>query len=174
MKKSGKRSLLALVVMAGGLAACSAALAPQAATGPQFDITVARAGDTVAPSREDDITYLDVRSERGIGEAAVIRNNAAWPGQMALRFHLTGLEELQLSYGDTRLALSVTTSGQILQSVSSGAEGEVATAVGDPYWMDVSVEEVKGAGKQFIITLPADFYAQAPPSFDFGWIDFYR
>lgn len=173
-RKHGKQALLALLVMAGGLTACSAALAPQEEADPGLDITVPRTGDSVASSAEGDVTYLDVRSDRGIGEAMIARGRAAWPRKIALRFHLAGLEALRISYGDTSLALSVTTSGRILQSASSGGAREVQTAVGEPYWMDVAVEQKDGADKLFIVGLPADFYAQAPQSFDFGWIDFYR
>lgn len=171
--RPARGTLFALCFFAGGLVACGAAALPQMPLGPSFDITVPGAADDVTMTTSGDAAFIEVRSERGIGEAGVALRRGLWPANLALRLHLKGLEGLQVAYGDTKLALSVNTSGQVLQSASTADEGEIATAVGSPYWMDVVVQE-SDAGRVYVVTLPADFFAATPATLDFSWIDFYR
>jgi len=180
-KRTSRRALLALLVVAAGLAACTTAGSEGATAVPEYEISSTKAGDDVTITTENGTAFANVRSESGIGQAAVALLAGQWPQEMTLRFYLAGLEGLQLNYGDTKIALSVTRSGEIVQGATSGDGGEIATDAESPYWMSVTFvnaagESVPDATRDgaILVTMPTDFRVTDPTSFELEWIDFYR
>jgi hypothetical protein len=180
-KKLPRRTLLAMLLLTSGLAACTTSAPPSDSRAPEYDIVTPGAGDTVTISTKEDGTFIDVRSDRGIGKATVTLAAGQWPEGLTLRFYLAGLESLQLDYEDTKVALSVTTSSQILESANSADSGEIATDPNSPYWMAVTFVDADGQATAtttrdgaILVTMPPDFFAINPRSFGLNWIDFYR
>lgn len=173
--------ILSLLLLAGGLAACTAvSISPSSAT-PQYEISVPGAEDSLTMTVANGATFADIHSTRGIGEASVALVAGEWPAGLTLRFYLDGLESLQLAYGDTKIALSLTTSGPVLQSASTADGGEIATTEESPYHLAVSYVDAEGqpvadkvTGGAILVAMPADFFASDAQAFDLSWIDFYR
>ncbi len=131
-----------------------------------------------------DTAVFDITSPSGIGGATVQLSSGEWLPTIVLRFHLNGLEEMTLTYGEptaetaaTTIALNISsTDSQIYQSTNDEPIDE-----GSPYWLDVSLLNEDGTTGQIPlqngtieVTLPPDFHAQNPISFHIRWIDFYR
>jgi hypothetical protein len=175
------QTLIALFLIAAGLAACTTAVPPSDSAQPYYEITTANVGDDVSIVSEQGTAFVDVRSERGIGETNITLSRGSWPTAMTLRFYLAGLEGMQLDYGSTKVALSINTSGQILQSATTADNGEISTEPASPYWMNVSyidAQELPVARAvhdgAILVTLPPDFFSSSPETFNLNWIDFYR
>lgn len=140
-------------------------------------ITTEGAGTKVAVQLSGDTAVFDITSPSGIGGANVQLSSGEWRRTMRLRFHLSGLEEMVLTYGDTAVTLNISsTDSQVRQSVNDAPIDNRS-----PYWMDVSLKNEDGRAGQIPlqngtieVTLPRDFHSQNPNSFHVSWIDFYR
>lgn len=124
----------------------------------------------------------DIISESGIGNEMFQRPADGWAREIVLRFHLKGLEEMRLQFGDTAVTLSIASSGQqeIWQSVSQNGQNQTLQP-GDPNWMQVVIlndDSTPGSipleNGTINVLLPASFYEADPESFTLSWIDFYR
>lgn len=138
-----------------------------------FGINTQKTDDEVAVEIGGDggTAVFDITSPSGIGGAAVELLSGEWPGEIRLRYHLSGLEEMRFAYDDVQVTVSVssTATGEIRQQVSvAGKPAQPITAV-SPYWMPYQRES-----DAFTFQLPPNFYKTAPASFSLNWIDFYR
>jgi hypothetical protein len=126
---------------------------------------------------QGDTAVFDITSPTGIGGANVQLSSGEWLPHIVLRFHLNGLEEMTLMYGDTAVTVNVSsTDSQIYQS----ANGETID-VHSPYWTAVSLKNEDGSAGQIPlengtieVTLPSDFHTQNPAGFHINWVDFFR
>jgi hypothetical protein len=153
-----------------GLAGCIRVGGPAAAT---FGVSTQKAEDvvTVEIGEAGQTAVFDITSPSGIGGAEVELLSGAWPGEIRLRYHLPGLEEMRFAYDEVQVTASVssTGTGEVRQAVSlAGQPAQPITAV-SPYWMPYQRQS-----NAFEFQLPADFYQAAPAAFSLNWIDFYR
>lgn len=126
---------------------------------------------------EGDTAVFDITSPTGIGGANVQLSSGDWRPTVILRFHLNGLEEMTLTYGETSTAVNISsTDSQVSQSANN-----TPIDSGSPYWLNVSLQNEDGSAGQvplengtIEVTLPPDFHTQNPDSFHIRWIDFYR
>lgn len=121
---------------------------------------------------------VDVFSPTGIGAASVALASGERPANLAMRFHLKGLEELRFTYGATTVKVSASSRPQapVLESVIT-AEGEQTISADSPYWMKaewVDGKAQRDTGGYFLVWAPQDFATADPWKFDISWIDFYR
>jgi hypothetical protein len=145
-------------------------------------ITTEGAGDEVKMVLEGETAVLDIHSETGIGGAQVQLQSGTWPPEMVLRFHLSGLEEMTLIYGETTLTLNVSSHGDnaIWQSITQNGNTE-EIGPDSPYWMNVSLTAADGSPASIPldkgtiqVTIPKDITQSDQTSFTIQWIDFYR
>ncbi len=166
---------LLLLLLALPLASCYSQTPP--APPSLTVITTEGAGTKVAVQLSGDTAVFDITSPSGIGGAKVQLSSGEWRRTMRLRFHLNGLEEMVLTYGDTAVTLNISsTDSQVRQSVN-----DAPIDSSSPYWMPVSLKNEDGNADQIPltngtieVTLPPDFHSQNPNSFHIRWIDFYR
>ena len=176
-----RRSLFALVWTAVGLAACTGSLKPGTGGEPQLHVESDRPSAQVTVSYEENRAIVDVHSDNGIGRATVKLVSGKWPHSILMRFHLQGLENLQFSYDETAVVLSINTQNMILQSVSTSGEDQQMIDEGSGYWMPVTFVDRGGspadspsAGGVIEVGIPPNFLAGAYNEFTINWIDFYR
>lgn len=167
--------LLAAALAGSVLAACAAPPVSEPDT-PEFDIATDKPDNVVTVTADGERLLVDVQSGSGIGSAGVRLAAGAMPPVVLMRFHLRGLEEMTLAFGDTIVRLSVPSSVDrpVLQSVIEAGQ-ERAITPASPYWMDVA-QPVAGeaAASVFEVTSPQAFADSPPTNFTLGWIDFYR
>lgn len=122
---------------------------------------------------------IDIRSETGIGSAAVEQILDAKPTSLTLRFHLKGLEELRFTYAGAQVALHVSSLGENGVSQEVTLPGGEAQSIGpdSPYWMAVRLpagQTIPLTGGAIEVTAPRAFLKSDAHSFSLRWIDFYR
>ena len=127
---------------------------------------------------------FDITSPTGIGGATVQLSSGEWMSAITLRFHLNGLEEMTLTYGEPTAETAATTINLNISSTDSQVYQSINDTLIDedsPYWLDVSLLNEDGSAGQvplqngtIEVTLPSDFHTQNPNSFHISWIDFYR
>lgn len=181
MPASRIATTLAVFTLAAG---CSGSTAPDSTGNPTGDpadlaiaITTDRQEDTVSLQAEGDATVLDIVSDRGIGGADFARNGDSWPRPLILRFHLAGLEQLDVAYGDVHIVLSIASSGdRRISGKLRGADGEQPIDSTSPYWPEPTIVAGSGADdKGYIdVALPGDFFAGDHRGFAIDWVDFFR
>lgn len=145
-------------------------------------VTTEGTNNQVKTAQVEETAVFNVHSETGIGGAQIQLQSGEWRPTMLLRFHLSGLEEMKLTYGDAIIALNVSSLGgnEVRQSVTRDGNTETLTA-DSPYWLDVAVKAEDGSAgtipleKGTIdVTMPPHFYETHQPAFTINWIDFYR
>ncbi len=129
---------------------------------------------------------VDITSPTGIGSAEIEKTAGQWPGQIVLRFHLQGLEEMHFHYGDTTLQVNVVNHGAnpVTETVSRNGETETlqpGNLLNAQYWMGVEILNADGSpgaiplNNGYIdVTVPPDFFRSKESTFTISWIDFYR
>ena len=101
-----------------------------------------------------------------------------------MRFLLKGLEKLEVVYGQTAVAASLSSAPEygVIESVRQDADGqEREISPESPYWMAVTLVPAGGAQaavplqKGYIeVQLPADFLIGEERALTFRWVDFFR
>ena len=171
---------LILILFLMGFAAGCATFAPSTRQPLLVVITTEGSNNKVATEMEGETAVYNIESETGIGGAQVQLQSGEWPPAMILRFHLTGLEEMTLTYGEAATAVTL--------NISSHGDNEIHQTVNDapispddPRWLTVIITNEDGSSGTIPlengtieVTLPKDFYEVAPTSFHINWIDFYR
>jgi hypothetical protein len=142
-------------------------------------ITVVTEGDNnqVTPVQEDGATIIDVQSPVGIGGADITFLAEPLPAEILLRFHLRGLEDLRFRYGETEIALAVSSmqDRSVRENLVAPDGTETPIEPGDPHWMDVEVVNGYLSPETRIeVTVPPDFHVTEQSRFQIHWIDFYR
>ena len=128
---------------------------------------------------DGDKAIIEIFSESGIGDAAFEFIDQPMPKQLAMRFHLRGLEELRFAYGETvvTVALSSTGDNDIRQSINRAGGESVATQAASPYWMKLrlaSRDKIPLREGYIEVEAPEDFFASGARKISIQWIDFYR
>ncbi len=146
---------------------------------PPYRVGDLQTGDEVAVTAVDRAITIDIRSNSGIGSAAVEQIIDTKPTLLTLRFHLTGLEELRFSYDSTQVAVRVSSRGEndVSQEVRL-PEGDAQSIGPDsPYWMAVRLpdgQRIPLTDGVIEVTAPRAFLESGARSFSLRWIDFYR
>lgn len=139
---------------------------------------------------EGERTIIDFSKLTGIDRCVIKRTGDAWPKQMALRLHLSGLESLSVKAGDTVLGWAVSSTGEptFSRSVSTGdieidlntkgLKGKeeflaAAKIVRDPS-IASSERLIPLKNGYFEIELPAALFQRNPEQLRLQWIDFFR
>lgn len=165
------------ILLAILIAACR-----QAADQPAFAIETS--GDTTVDFMvmdDEDTAVFDIISPRGIGDTTITRHSSEWPQTVILRFHLTGLENLDFSYTDINIKVEISSHGgnEIRQSVTQDGLTEIITNSSE-FWMPVAISPTEGeatiplAAGTIDVQIPPAFYQRNPKTFQIQWIDFYR
>jgi hypothetical protein len=170
--------LLVCILMAG----CAAPPGTPETSPPVFTVNAEGDGNELTVSTEGESVIIDVHSKSGIGNANIDLASGARPEKIVLRLHLTGLEELQLSYDQTTITASVSSrdSRNVLQSLATHDEGERSITPENPFWLDIAIVSDQATPNlpldqgYFEITLPEGLLTEADRSFSIRWVDFYR
>ena len=173
-------------VCAGLLLSCAALLLLGAcgSTGAgRIELTVVpeKPGTRIDVSSAGGQAIVDIWSPEGIGGAQIELTSPGMPSQIVLRLHLRGLEELRLTYGNTAITASLSSTGdQAIHQQRSGAQEEALTET-SPYWMPIRLVPAEGApaaipleAGYIEVEAPHDLIAGGQRSFSIHWIDFYR
>jgi hypothetical protein len=166
-----------LILSALLLGAC----APRQIIRPVFEIQATKPEDQVAFTWKDETAYFDIESPDGIGEAYIVRTEGDLPKIIVLRFHLRGLESLQVRFDTHQIQISVSSQSDhtILERARlNQAEDESSLTSDSEYWIPIEIiSETKAiplTDGYFQVLLPRAFYAAKPREFSIEWIDFYR
>lgn len=160
------------------LVGCAALSDAPGLSAPQFDITIDGAGNRVLLGQEQDLTVIEVYSPGGIGGATIRLVEGTPPARLALRLHLSGLEELRLGQGETQLSLAVSSRGEgvVYEALHSADGQEQPINPAHPLWLAVTrpTPTAKTADGYFQIALPPIFLQTSGATLSLHWIDFYR
>lgn len=134
-------------------------------------------GNTVSlETIDNNQTIVQVFSEDGWGNADINLSSEIYPSQITLRFHLSGLEQLTMEYGDSTHLLSLSSSGDFdVRQTMTNAAGSSEIAESSSDWAPAGSVESNGTSVEYIdITMPASFVEQQIRNFSIQWVDFYR
>jgi hypothetical protein len=150
---------------------------------PKFNVKTRKMADTVQIEGDQARVVLSVKSPSGIGSAIIDRVEKSWPGAVALKLHLGGLESLVISNGKEKLSVAVSSQdGKPRVRVwKDDKEGEPLDSKSS-HWMEVRIVGADGKPAEalplkngtFEMTLPRALLEGNPPSLTVQWIDFYR
>lgn len=176
---------LSLALLAVGLlwlAACQ----PTTETEPLIQVSMDKQGDTAEVTLEDDRAIIDVTSPQGIGGMHVSLEEGAWPAEVVVRLHLSGLERLEIGYDQFVIATGLSSNSSpdpalMLYVKNENGEVEESSPSSDVYYPTIEIVTDDGSegsipleNGYFQVTMPAHFYQTAPDAFTLQWIDFYR
>jgi hypothetical protein len=113
-----------------------------------------KSGDSITVLTDDDRTVLDVYSKSGIGRVELSSANGNWPRPIIIRFHLGGLEALDIDNGHIRLDTY-----KLITLVDKERRGPPATPIGEGYYE---------------VTLPNALFDGNSETIFVQWIDFLR
>jgi hypothetical protein len=149
---------------------------------PAFTVITKNPDDQASIEYANGAGWIDIHSPTGIGYADLELESGIMPGEIVLRLHLKGLEQLQLISPQESIRDYVSSGGafHITEEtiVSSGTES--ALLPGHPLWMEIQVVSEQSEKKipleegYFEVTIPREFLQKAGTSFRVEWIDFYR
>ena len=163
---------------------CMQACTPAQPARPVIKVRPNRPDAQIRTSTSQEQTVIEVSSPSGIGSADFEMAAGPDPRRIVLRLLLQGLEQLDFSYGETTITVSVSSrpGREVRESVRvahSGAEQELAPD--SPYWMAVSIVPASSPGPTapaeggaFEVQAPEDYLRGGLGSFSIRWIDFYR
>ncbi len=146
---------------------------------PPYRVGDLKAGDEASVTVAGRDVAVDVRSETGIGSAAVEQILDAKPASLTLRFHLKGLEELRFTYAGAQVVVHVSSLGEngVSQEVTLPGGEPQAIDADSPHWMAVRLpdgQRVPLTGGVIEVAAPRAFLESGARSFLLRWIDFYR
>jgi hypothetical protein len=177
-----KRSHLPIILLSLLLASCGGASAHAQPGQPAFVVITKNPDDQVGIQYENATALIDIQSPTGIGSATFELDSGDMPGEMILRLHLHGLEQVRFNSAQDRIAASVSSSDPFNvsdQRILSAGE-EIPLLPGHPLWMEIEVvselaeKTIPLEEGYFEIRVPRKFIEQAGNSFEIEWIDFYR
>jgi hypothetical protein len=149
----------------------------------KFKITTKRQDDTVEVRADQDKAVFDVKCPFGISQVVIEREGEKWPGAVALRLHLKGLESFRASNGLVTVGAAVgIQEGKSKVRLWQDGKEDAALDEKSPLWADIRI--VGGDGKPakdlplqdgyFEVALPKAFFEGNPKLITVSWIDFYR
>jgi hypothetical protein len=138
-----------------------------------FKFTFKREDDAAKVRVEGEVAVLDVTSPTGIGTAAVERAGEAWPQQIPLRLHLTGLESFSAKCGQNAILGFVGVRGQSIKLTADGKDR--ADDLGLRAVQDGKTTTARPLTDGYIeMRLPKGFFAGNPKAFELAWVDWLR
>lgn len=176
-----KRSHLQAIVLSFLLVSCAGLPAGAGPGEPVFLVTTKNRDEQVDIRHENGAAFIDIHSPTGIGSAKFELESGAMPGEIVVRLHLKGLEEVRLVSAEDSLSASVSSSdsSRLNQKIISPGS-EMPLLPGHPLWMEIEIVSGQPEKKipleegYFEIRLPKEFIRKAGRSFEIAWIDFYR
>lgn len=169
--------VLGLVLSLILLGAC----APKQLKPPVFQVQTIKPDDRVAFTWQNEAAYFDIESPSGIGEAYIVRTEGDMPKIVVLRFHLRGLESLQLRFDTHQIQISLSSqSDQTLleRARLNQAENESVLTSNSEFWVPLEIiaetKTIPLTDGFFQVLMPRAFYAEKPREFSIDWLDFYR
>jgi len=176
-----KRSYLQTILLSFLLVSCAGLPANAQSEEPVFVVTTKNRDDQVDIQYDNGVASIDIRSSTGIGSATLELESGTMPGNMILRLHLKGLEELRLTSSQTSIEVSVSNSdpSDIHQRIIA-ASSDTPLLPDHPLWMKVEIVSPQAEKKipleegYFEVTVPKEFIQKAGNSFEIQWTDFFR
>ena len=174
-------ALLALLAL---LAGCQTPTVTQ--RDPVIEIVLEKSNDTALVEYRPGLAILTVRSASGIGGLRAGLAEGAWPDEVRVRLHLSGLERLELGYGPYLLATGVSSTSDPAPAPTLYTRGEddrvtETAATTEPYQMPIELHSktqdppaIPLQDGYFEISLPPHFFSSSEPGFTLQWVDFYR
>lgn len=147
---------------------------------PVYEITTHQDLDKLGYQWQEDTVYFFLSGDSGIGNAQVKRTGGAIPTHVVFNVFLKGLESFALTYGQTRVQVSVSAvdSPPLVEAGQSGGTLQTVNSPTSPLWMPVkivaSMPSIPMTNGYFEVTAPPDFISSNPQSFSIEWIDFHR
>ncbi|MFB3893023.1 MAG: hypothetical protein ACE15C_13480 [Phycisphaerae bacterium] len=151
--------------------------APARAT---FTIKCRKGDDQAEVSLASNKATFTITSPGGISGAAISRDQGEWPREVVVRLKLASLESLEVSCGQAKAMVQVSShgDGSVMQRPTQDGK-EVPARKGDPLWIDVKILDADGkavkaprAGGYFEIAVPAGLLSAKV--LKLSWIDAYR
>ena len=149
---------------------------------PDFKIEISNPKDIVSVTSEEGTSLIDINSPGGIGSTHFELVSEKLTEKIIVRLHLKGLEEFRLSYDETLITASISSSSAFNTSsqkvLISG--DEYPTLPGHPLWLEIkivsdqTVEKIPLEEGYFEITFPKESNRKIGNSFVIQWVDFYR
>lgn len=163
-----------VLVMLVGLAACASAMQ---LTGAVFG----QPGNELRISSGGPAATVEIFSPAGVGRATLQAVSIALPQRILLRFHLRGLEELRLAYGQLEVVAALNSSSAGVRQSLRRDGVEQPLAEGDPQWLPIRLVPEGPAAAAIPLTagvieveLPKAFFQSGEKSFQLQWVDFFR
>lgn len=169
-------SWVLFILICASLAGC----AGQPAQPPQIQADSASAGVSVSIEAQTEAVVIAIEDPAGIGSAQFSHTGGEFPQRLVYQFHLKGLEQVQLAYGEKQVMASLSSrpGSPVLQSLVPGGE---ALQEGSPYWLGIEIVPQEGAeaaiplqSGYIQVEPPPDFYQTRPEGWSLSWVDFYR
>lgn len=164
------RSRFLLLLLLLSLFACG----PERAK-PMIDVTLDHPDNSSATvTMTGQRALIDVTDPRGINGLNATLVEGEWPQEVVVRLRLRGLESLEITYGDIRLATGRSSNDSpdpplMLTVIDEDGQAQAASPSADIYY-----PAIEQTADGFEISLPPHFYRENPPAFSMQWIDFYR
>ncbi len=144
---------------------------------PEFKFKANRVDDRIVVKKEKDRTVFDITSPFGISAATIERTGDAWPDDVVLRLHLSGLERFQVN---SEKATAWGRVGDLELSVDGKKENP-----NDPkgaHFMDFKAvgkdgkppEKIPLDDGYFEMRLPKSFFQGNPKKISLEWVDWFR
>ena len=176
-----RQSHLHVILFSLLLVSCAGASARAQTGEPNFVVTTKNADDQVEITYEPGKAWIDIHSATGIGSATFMLEAGDMPGEIILRLHLQGLEELRFTSGEESISASISSSdpSSIHQTLITTDQESPLLPV-HPLWMPIEIVSMGGEKKiplkegYFQVVVPEEFLQKAGTSFAVQWIDFYR
>jgi hypothetical protein len=163
---------------------CMQACTPAQPASPVLKVRPNRPDAQIRTSTRQGQTVIEVSSPSGIGSADFEIAAGPEPRRIVLRLLLQGLEQLDFSYGETTITVSVSSRpGRELRESArfSSSEAEQELAPGSPYWMAVSIVPASSPGPTapaeggaIEVQAPEDYLRSGLKAFSIRWTDFFR
>lgn len=157
------------------------ACASSPAVPPTYEIQGTKPADQITFEFKNNTAYFDVNSPSGVGSAYIIHTQGGFPNAVAIRFHLKGLESLNVRFETSDIQASVSSDGNhdvSERGLTNASQNEIILTRDSEYWMPI---EIISASKSiplqdgyFQALLPRAFFSSRTREFYIEWIDFFR
>lgn len=149
---------------------------------PDFKITSSNQEDVISVTSEESISIIDINSRSGVGSAHFELVSGILPEKIIARLHLKGLEEFRLSYDETMINASISSSSafNVPSQYILLSNNEYPILPGHPLWLkteivsDQTIKNIPLEEGYFEITFPKESNKKIGNSFEIQWVDFYR
>lgn len=148
---------------------------------PVYEIQTTKPQDQIAYEFKNNTAYFDITSPGGTGGAFVVHTQGDFPKAVMLRFHLKGLESLQLRFESGDVQASVASDGNhdvTERGHTDAGQDETILTQDNSFWLPIEIvsptKNIPLEDGYFQVLLPRAFYASRAREFSVEWIDFFR